>query len=288
MELTLKPLLEDGQITVVDLDTQLEMARAELKKYNYVVTENNYKDAKKDRADLNKLVKQVSDARKSFENKAFDKWKTDKNKIMDFEKEVKGYSEELAKGMEVFDEKEREEKRVQIFEAWESLLEERNSDFYDLTPRFNDKWLNKTTSAKSIEDDLKAIHDKIIQDLGFMSTFLPTDEIEAEQVKEAYFKEYDLTFAKMKADELKRVRERVESQKAQGNINTLESQESRPIAPLERSESVLEQKKDSVNTKWAVFRVEGTKEDLMELTLKLRELMAKSNFKYSVTEKGEL
>jgi len=288
MELTLKPLLEDGQITVVDLDTQLEMARAELKKYNYVVTENNYKDAKKDRADLNKLVKQVSDARKSFENKAFDKWKADKSKIMDFEKEVKSYSEELAKGMEVFDEKEREEKRQQIFEAWESLLEERNSDFYDLTPKFNDKWLNKTTSAKSIEDDLKAIHDKIIQDLGFMSTFLPTDEIEAEQVKEAYFKEYDLTFAKMKADELKRVRESVEQRKAQGNINTLESQESIAIAPLGRSESVLEQKKDLQNTNWAVFRVEGTKEDLMELTLKLRELMAKSNFKYQVTGKGEI
>ena len=288
MELTLKPLLEDGQITVVDLDTQLEMARAELKKYNYVVTENNYKDAKKDRADLNKLVKQVSDARKSFENKAFDKWKTDKNKIMDFEKEVKGYSEELAKGMEVFDEKEREEKRVQIFEAWESLLEERNSDFYDLTPKFNEKWLNKTTSAKSIEDDLKAIHDKITQDLGFMSTFLPTDEIEAEQVKEAYFKEYDLTFAKMKADELKRVRESVEQRKAQGNINTLESQESRTIAPLERSESVLEQKKDLPNTNWATFRVEGTKDDLLELTKMLKCLMAKSNFKYQVTGKGEL
>ena len=288
MELTLKPLLEDGQITVVDLDTQLEMARAELKKYNYVVTENNYKDAKKDRADLNKLVKQVSDARKSFENKAFDKWKTDKNKIMDFEKEVKGYSEELAKGMEVFDEKEREEKRVQIFEAWESLLEERNSDFYDLTPKFNEKWLNKTTSAKSIEDDLKAIHDKITQDLGFMSTFLPTDEIEAEQVKEAYFKEYDLTFAKMKADELKRVRESVEQRKAQGNINTLESQESRTIAPLERSESVLEQKKDLPNTNWATFRVEGTKEDLLELTKMLKGLMGKSNFKYQVTGKGEL
>ena len=288
MELTLKPLLEDGQITVVDLDTQLEMARAELKKYNYVVTENNYKDAKKDRADLNKLVKQVSDARKSFENKAFDKWKTDKNKIMDFEKEVKGYSEELAKGMEVFDEKEREEKRQQIFEAWESLLEERNSDFYDLTPKFNDKWLNKTTSAKSIEDDLKAIHDKIAQDLGFMSTFLPTDEIEAEQVKEAYFKEYDLTFAKMKADELKRVRESVEQRKAQGNINTLESQESIAIAPLGRSESVLEQKKDLPNTNWATFRVEGTKEDLLELTKMLKGLMGKSNFKYQVTGKGEI
>ena len=264
------------------------MARAELKKYNYVVTENNYKDAKKDRADLNKLVKQVSDASKSFENKAFDKWKTDKNKIMDFEKEVKGYSEELAKGMEVFDEKEREEKRVQIFEAWEHLLEERNSDFYDLTPKFNDKWLNKTTSAKSIEDDLKAIHDKITQDLGFMSTFLPADEIEAEQVKEAYLKEYDLTFAKMKADELKRVRESVEQRKAQGNINRPESQESRSDVPYESDRGIVQQKKDLPNTNWATFRVEGTKEDLLELTKMLKGLMGKSNFKYQVTGKGEI
>ena len=288
MELTLKPLLEDGQITVVDLDTQLEMARAELKKYNYVVTENNYKDAKKDRADLRKLVEKVSDARKSFEKTAFNKWITDKDKITDFEKEVLKIASDLGEGIKSFDDKEREEKRQQIFEAWESLLEERNSDFYDLTPKFNDKWLNKTTSAKSIEDDLKAIHDKITQDLGFMSTFLPTDEIEAEQVKEAYFKEYDLTFAKMKADELKRVRESVEQRKAQGNINTLESQESSTIAPLGRSESVLEQKKDLPNTNWATFRVEGTKEDLLELTKMLKGLMAKSNFKYQVTGKGEI
>lgn len=288
MEITLKPLLEDGQITVVDLDTQLEMARAELKKYNYVVTENNYKDAKKDRADLNKLVKQVSDARKSFENKAFDKWKTDKNKIMDFEKEAKFYSEELAKGMEVFDEKEREEKRQQIFEAWETLLEERNSDFYDLAPKFNDKWLNKSTSAKSIEDDLKAIHDKITQDLGFLETFLPADEIEAEQVKDTYFEEYDLTKAKMKADELKRVRESVEQRKAQGNINRPESQESRSDVPYESDRGIVQQKKDLPNTNWATFRVEGTKEDLLELTKMLKGLMGKSNFKYQVTGKGEI
>ena len=285
MEITLKPLLEDGQITVVDLDTQLEMARAELKKYNYVVTENNYKDAKKDRADLNKLVKQVSDARKSFENKAFDKWKTDKNKIMDFEKEAKFYSEELAKGMEVFDEKEREEKRQQIFEAWETLLEERNSDFYDLAPKFNDKWLNKSTSAKSIEDDLKAIHDKITQDLGFLETFLPADEIEAEQVKDTYFEEYDLTKAKMKADSLKALRERVESQKQQQATITPTAQESPSITPKSDDMNVL---KKSNNTNWAEFRVEGTIDDLKELTKALQELKRTTNFTYKITGKGEL
>ena len=285
MELTLKPLLEDGQITVVDLDTQLEMARAELKKYNYVVTENNYKDAKKDRADLNKLVKQVSDARKSFENKAFDKWKTDKNKIMDFEKEVKAYSDELGKGMEVFDEQEKEEKRSQIYEAWESLLEQRDSEFYDLQPLFNPKWLNKSTSAKQIEEDLKSIYDKIKQDLMFLGTFLPTDEMEAEQVRSTYFEEYDLTKAKMKADSLKALRERVESQKQQQATITPKLQESPSISPQGTVNSISESKK---NTNWAEFRVEGTIDDLKELTKALQELKRTTNFTYKITGKGEL
>lgn len=285
MELTLQPKLEDGQITVVDLDSQLEMARSELKKYNYVVTENNYKDAKKDRSDLNKLVKQIADARKSFEDKAFSKWKPEKAKIMDFEKEVKAYSDELAKGMEVFDEQEKEEKRSQIYEAWESLLEQRDSEFYDLQPVFNEKWLNKSTSAKQIEEDLKSIHDKIKQDLMFLGTFLPTDEVEAEQVRSVYFEEYDLTKAKMKADSLKALRERVESQKEQQATITPKPQESPSIIPQGTVNSISESKQ---NTNWAEFRVEGTIDDLKELTKALQELKRTTNFTYKITGKGEL
>lgn len=285
MELTLQPKLEDGQITVVDLDSQLEMARAELKKYNYVVTENNYKDAKKDRSDLNKLVKQIADARKSFEDKAFSKWKPEKAKIMDFEKEVKAYSDELAKGMEVFDEQEKEEKRSQIYEAWESLLEQRDSELYDLQPLFNPKWLNKSTSAKQIEEDLKSIYDKIKQDLMFLGTFLPTDEVEAEQVRSVYFEEYDLTKAKMKADSLKALRERVESQKQQQATITPKPQESPSISPQGTVNSISESKQ---NTNWAEFRVEGTIDDLKELTKALQELKRTTNFTYKITGKGEL
>lgn len=285
MELTLQPKLEDGQITVVDLDSQLEMARAELKKYNYVVTENNYKDAKKDRSDLNKLVKQIADARKSFEDKAFSKWKPEKAKIMDFEKEVKAYSDELAKGMYVFDEQEKEEKRSQIYEAWDSLLEQRDSEFYDLQPVFNEKWLNKSYSAKQIEEDLKSIYDKIKQDLMFLGTFLPTDEMEAEQVRSTYFEEYDLTKAKMKADSLKALRERVESQKEQQATITPKLQESPSISPQGSVNSISESKQ---NTNWAEFRVEGTIDDLKELTKALQELKRTTNFTYKITGKGEL
>lgn len=285
MELILQPKLEEGQITVIDLDSQLEMARAELKKYNYVVTENNYKDAKKDRSDLNKLVKQIADARKSFEDKAFSKWKPEKAKIMEFEKEVKAYSDELGKGMYVFDEQEKEEKRSQIYEAWDSLLEQRDSEFYDLQPVFNEKWLNKSYSAKQIEEDLKSIYDKIKQDLMFLGTFLPTDEMEAEQVRSTYFEEYDLTKAKMKADSLKALRERVESKKEQQATITPKLQESPSISPQGSVNSISESKQ---NTNWAEFRVEGTIDDLKELTKALQELKRTTNFTYKITGKGEL
>ena len=234
---------------------------------------------------MNKLVKQIADARKSFEDKAFSKWKPEKAKIMDFEKEVKAYSDELAKGMEVFDEQEKEEKRSQIYEAWDSLLEQRDSEFYDLQPLFNPKWLNKSTSAKQIEEDLKSIYDKIKQDLMFLGTFLPTDEMEAEQVRSVYFEEYDLTKAKMKADSLKALRERVESQKQQQATITPKPQESPSISPQGTVNSISESKQ---NTNWAEFRVEGTIDDLKELTKALQELKRTTNFTYKITGKGEL
>lgn len=260
-----------------------------LKHYDYVVTENTYEQAKKDRAQLNSIVKMVSDERKRVEDDLFSEWKEDKKNIMGIEKRIKQCADSLGQGITEIEDTLKDEKRKHIYEAWQTLLDSKgNGEHYDLTPKFNEKWLNKTTSNKSIEKDLSAIYDKIIQDLGFMETFLPQDETDIAQIKEVYFQDYDLMRAKVKADDLKRVRESVEQRKAQGNINRLESQESRPIAPLERSESVLEQKKDSPNTNWATFRVEGTKEDLLELTKMLKGLMGKSNFKYQVTGKGEI
>ena len=260
-----------------------------LKHYDYVVTENTYEQAKKDRAQLNSIVKMVSDERKRVEDDLFSEWKEDKKNIMDIEKKIKQCADSLGQGITDIEDALKEEKRKHIYEAWQTLLDSKgNGEHYDLTPKFNEKWLNKTTSNKSIEKDLNAIYDKIIQDLGFMETFLPNDETDIAQIKEVYFQDYDLMRAKVKADDLKRIRETVEQRKAQGNINTLESQESSTIAPLGRSESVLQQKKDLPNTNWATFRVEGTKEDLLELTKMLKGLMAKSNFKYSVTGKGEI
>ncbi|OUP61723.1 hypothetical protein B5F14_01835 [Faecalitalea cylindroides] len=255
-----------------------------LKHYDYVVTENTYEQAKKDRAQLNSIVKMVSDERKRVEDDLFSEWKEDKKNIMDIEKKIKQCADSLGQGITDIEDVLKEEKRKHIYEAWQTLLDSKgNGEHYDLTPKFNEKWLNKTTSNKSIEKDLNAIYDKIIQDLGFMETFLPNDETDIAQIKEVYFQDYDLMRAKVKADDLKRIRETVERQKQKEEQIVQEPLHFEQSIPNEPENKVVEQ-----NTNWAEFRVEGTREQLLELTKVLVNLRNNTSFEFKVTNKGEL
>lgn len=255
-----------------------------LKHYDYVVTENTYEQAKKDRAQLNSIVKMVSDERKRVEDDLFSEWKEDKKNIMDIEKKIKQCADSLGQGITDIEDALKDEKRKHIYEAWQTLLDSKgNGEHYDLTPKFNEKWLNKTTSNKSIEKDLSAIYDKIIQDLGFMETFLPNDETDIAQIKEVYFQDYDLMRAKVKADDLKRIRETVERQKQKEEQIVQEPLHFEQSIPNEPENKVVEQ-----NTNWAEFRVEGTREQLLELTKVLVNLRNNTSFEFKVTNKGEL
>lgn len=255
-----------------------------LKHYDYVVTENTYEQAKKDRAQLNSIVKMVSDERKRVEDDLFSEWKEDKKNIMGIEKKIKQCADSLGQGITDIEDALKDEKRKHIYEAWQTLLDSKgNGEHYDLTPKFNEKWLNKTTSNKSIEKDLSAIYDKIIQDLGFMETFLPNDETDIAQIKEVYFQEYDLMRAKVKADDLKRIRESVERQKQKEEQIVQEPLHFEQSIPNEPENKVVEQ-----NTNWAEFRVEGTREQLLELTKTLIDLKNNTTFTFKVTSKGEL
>lgn len=255
-----------------------------LKHYDYVVTENTYEQAKKDRAQLNSIVKMVSDERKRVEDDLFSEWKEDKKNIMDIEKKIKQCADSLGQGITDIEDALKDEKRKHIYEAWQTLLDGKgNGEHYDLTPKFNEKWLNKATSNKSIEKDLNAIYDKIIQDLGFMETFLPNDETDIAQIKEVYFQDYDLMRAKVKADDLKRVRETVERQKQKEEQIVQEPLHFEQSIPNEPENKVVEQ-----NTNWAEFRVEGTREQLLELTKTLIDLKNNTTFTFKVTRKGEL
>ena len=113
MEFNLEVRAQNGKVYTNASDL-LPAIQEGLKAYDYVVDENNYKQAKTDRASLNNLVKVVSDKRKQVENDVFAQWIQDKKDIMQVEKTIKAASDKLGNGINDIDNAEKELKKNQI------------------------------------------------------------------------------------------------------------------------------------------------------------------------------
>ena len=98
MEFNLEVRAQNGKVYTNASDL-LPAIQEGLKAYDYVVDENNYKQAKTDRTTLNNLVKIVSDKRKQVENDVFAQWLQDKKDIMAVEKTIKAASDKLGNGI---------------------------------------------------------------------------------------------------------------------------------------------------------------------------------------------
>lgn len=274
-EFTLVPTIEDG-IVRTNAKELLKAIEPQLKKFDYVVTDDNIKDAKTDRASLNNLVKTIQSERKKIEDEVFGEWKKEKADIMQLEKRLSFTADNLDKGIKELEEKDKELKKKQIEEFWYTLTKK-----YPFELVFEKKMLNKTVTAKSIEDHLKKVLAKAMDGEKVMETFLPKDQFQAEQVKDVYYRTMDLAQAKAKADELARISQQVEVLKAEEEPK-----------PQPKSEPVQEVPKTQTNTHdgiyGATFAVEGTFDDMANLSKELVELFKKYHIKAKVEKKWKV
>lgn len=129
-----------------------------------VVTEDAVIEAKKDMAELNKAKKTVDDARKEAVRRVSEPIRTFENQI----KEVCGIFDTayaaLGDQVKRFEDVQREQKRKDIA----SLITEGNQNAFGepdfLAIPIQDKWLNKTTSIKSIREDIVAIIERHMEE----------------------------------------------------------------------------------------------------------------------------
>lgn len=274
-EFTLVPTIEDG-IVRTNAKELLKAIEPQLKKFDYVVTDENIKDAKTDRASLNNLVKTIQSERKKIEDEVFGEWKKEKADIMQLEKRLSFTADNLDAGIKQLEEKDKELKKKQIEEFWYTLTKK-----YPFELVFEKKMLNKTVTPKSIEDHLKKVLAKAMDGEKVMETFLPQDQFQAEQVKDVYYRTMDLAQAKAKADELARISQQVEVLKAEEEPK-----------PQPKSEPVQEVPKTQANTHdgiyGALFSVEGTFDDMANLSKELVVLFKKYNIKAKVEKKWKV
>ena len=270
---TLVPTIGEDGIVRTNAKDLLKAIEPQLKKFDYVVTDETLKDAKTDRASLNNLVKTIQSERKKIEDEVFGEWKKEKADIMALEKRLSVTADNLDVGIKQIEEKDKELKKKQIEEFWYTLTKK-----YPFDLVFEKKMLNKTVTVKQIEDHLKKVLAKAMDGEKVMETFLPQDKFKAEQVKDVYYRTMDLAQAKSKADELARISQQVEVLKR-----------AEEPKPQPKAEPVQKAPKTQANTHdgiyGALFSVEGTFDDMANLSKELVVLFKKYNIKAKVEKK---
>lgn len=282
MEFNLEVRAQNGKVYTNASDL-LPAIQEGLKAYDYVVDENNYKQAKTDRASLNNLVKVVSDKRKQVENDVFAQWLQDKKDIMQVEKTIKAASDKLGNGINDIDNAEKELKKNQIKELWLNMT----SDKYPFELVFEERYLNKSVKPKEIEESLNNKFLKAEEQLSFIEASLPEDELQAEQVIQLFCKTLDLSKATERINEIKvakaKLQEKVNAQIEQSKQAQAMNQTTIPQSQLEAHES----QSQSQVRRYCVFRFEGSMEELQAFNPILNQFIKEHDVKVNILEKGE-
>lgn len=282
MEFNLEVRAQNGKVYTNASDL-LPAIQEGLKAYDYVVDENNYKQAKTDRASLNNLVKVVSDKRKQVENDVFAQWLQDKKDIMAVEKTIKAASDKLGNGINDIDNAEKELKRSQIKELWANMTNNK----YPFELVFEERYLNKSVKPKEIEDSLNNKFLKAEEQLSFIEASLPEDELQAEQVIQLFCKTLDLSKATERINEIKeakaKLQEKVNAQIEHSKQAQAMNQTTIPQSRLEAHES---QSQTQVR-RYCVFRFEGSMEELQAFNPILNQFIKEHDVKVNILEKGE-
>lgn len=137
-------------------------ALEKVEKYqNLMVTEDQVINIKKEMADINKYAKEIDAKRKEFEKQ----YKARIDPVLAQILEIKGIFDsaynDLKTQVDNFEAAEREKRRIAVQDLIDETIRTEGLQEYANRFAMQEKWLNKTTSKKSIKDDIQTIANDI-------------------------------------------------------------------------------------------------------------------------------
>lgn len=166
-----------------------------------VYTEDQIKEAKADRANLNRLKKALNDERIRREKEYMEPFNKFKAQIAEIISIIDKPCAVIDKQVKEFEERQKEEKFIQIEDFWNRCVV---PEGISLVQIMDDKWLNASVSMKSIQEAILSKVEQINKDLAVVNS-LPSYAFEA---KECYFGTLDLAAAVNEAHRLQTLAEK--------------------------------------------------------------------------------
>lgn len=186
-----------------EIDWNYEELKTEIQKkandyMNLVYTADQIKDAKKDRAKLNKFVTALEDKRKEIKKQvmqpytSFEKQEKEligivNQAVVNIDTQIKGYEEAI-----------RQEKLEKVKEIYAKTIGGL-ADIVTFDKIFKESWLNVSTTLESITNEITEMRDKVDNDLVVINA---DTSPYAYEMKEEYLKNFDLTAAVNKKQQL--------------------------------------------------------------------------------------
>lgn len=212
MEFKLINPTEDGFLRKItwNKDELMEAVKQKIEIYeNVSYTEDNMKQAKADRAELNKLAKAIDDRRKMVKGIITEPYTA-------FEREIKEILEYIGKPVAIIDEQikafedmQKESKRKSILEAYEEAI----GDLADILPfekLFDNRYLNQTYKLKAAQSEVRSKIEKVRTDLETIDSLESKYKINA---KDVYIRTFDISRALAENKRLSDLEERLEAEK---------------------------------------------------------------------------
>lgn len=241
-----------------------------------IQTDEDYKAAKKDRAEINAVLKKISDQRIQVKKAVMKPYEVFEKELKDAQSDLEDIQKKIASTIKEYEDEQSEKKLNWIKDVFARAIEGKDMDFLTLERIFDKKWMNKSTKEEDIEKAITARVETIRNNLLWI------EEEEDTTIRATARKQYEETLefgaiVRLVAD-IKRRREE-EEKKAQeardeSRQNDLEALRNRLNPPNEASStppdvSVPDSDENAseaeIQRYFSAFCVRGTAEQIMRL-----------------------
>lgn len=266
----------------------------------WIVTEDDIDIAKSERTKLNKLEKKISDERKKIQKKANADIEALIENLKTYEKEVKGISNFIGEQLKGYDEKIREEKKVEVQKKINNIFT-RNPGL-KIFLEWNDKWLDKSFTFKKIENEVQKQYEELEKKQDFINSQIEKANAEIqfmitfESMKFLMSEDYSVITEKIesKKNEIKQTEENLK-QKAEEEkhkaLKEAEIQKQKEIEEIKRQQTVgqnIEMAKENTKNEKHFDTTIRFENASLSFLKELKVLSDKYEIKYQLLENIEL
>ena len=241
-----------------------------------IQNDEDYKAAKNDRAEINAVLKKISDQRIQVKKAVMKPYEVFEKELKDAQSDLEDIQKKIASTIKEYEDEQSEKKLDWIKDVFARAIEGKDMDFLTLDMIFDKKWMNKSTKEEDTEKAITARVDTIYNNLLWIA------EEEDTTIRATARKQYEETLefgaiVRLVAD-IKRRREE-EEKKAQeardeSRQNDLEALRNRLNPPNEATstppdvsvpDSDENASEGEIQRYFSAFCVRGTAEQIMRL-----------------------